>query len=100
MSDIYNKIQKETPKYSRCYYYIIELIRFAIVERKNVTDVLDFTKEVVNPMNNYYINTKATLIEIYNEFSKDLIIKDTNDKKNGNYPLTTRNIFGNLSQIS
>ena len=34
-------------------------------------------------MNNYYIHTKATLIEIYNDFSKDLIIKDTYDKENG-----------------
>lgn len=83
MTDIYNKIQKETPEYSRCYYYIIELIRFAIVERKNVTDVLEFTKEIVNPMNNYYIESKATMIDIYNKFSTDLKINDTYDKKNG-----------------
>jgi len=80
MADIYKKINKETPSFIRSYYYIIELIRFAILERKGITDVLEFTKQVINPMNNYFVNTtktKKTFIEIYNDFTKELVIIDT-----------------------
>ncbi|ARF09534.1 hypothetical protein Indivirus_1_157 [Indivirus ILV1] len=83
MVDTYTKINKETPDYTRDYYYIIELIRFAILERKNITDVLEYTKQIINPMNNYFVQTKTsnkTLIDIYNDFTKDLIISDDKDK--------------------
>lgn len=83
MTDIYKKINKDTPQYSRCYYYIIELIRFAILERKEITKVLEFTKQIVNPLNNYFIKTTKTtktLIDIYNDFTKDLVVVDTFDK--------------------
>lgn len=100
MVDIYTKINKETPEYTRSYYYIIELIRFAILERKNITDVLEYTKQVINPMNNYFVQTKTsnkTLIDIYNDFTKDLIIHDNEDKINVNFIESVNYIKGILS---
>ena len=77
--DIYKKIIKETPEYLRTYFYIVQLLRFVILERKGVTNILDISKNVVNPMNNYLIKTKngnITLINVYNDITKNLILKD------------------------
>ena len=98
--DIYKKINRETREYTRSYYYILELIRFAIIERKNVTNVLEYVKQVINPMNNYFIDIGAqgtegtegakgikgnkTLIEIYNDYTNELVIVDTFDDEKRN----------------
>ncbi|MCJ7637359.1 MAG: hypothetical protein MUO21_07700 [Nitrososphaeraceae archaeon] len=100
MVDIYKKINKETPEYTRSYYYIIELIRFAILERKNITNVLEYVKEVINPMNNYFIQTKTsnkTLIDIYSDFTKELIIQDGKDNIDFNFIESVNYIKGILS---
>lgn len=79
VKDIYKKIIDETPDYVRSYYYISQLLRFIILERKNITNVVDITKEVINPMNNYLIKTKGeniTLITIYNTIINNFKIND------------------------
>src|SRR4029078_12929930 len=81
LKDIYKKILKETPEYTRSYYYIIEIIRLVILERKNITTILELSKKIVNPSNNYLIKHKTgnyTLINIYNQVIKNFTI---NDKK-------------------
>lgn len=85
LKDIYKKIIRETPNKVRTYYYIIQIIRFVLLERKAVTNILDLAKSVVNPMNNYLIKTEnnnMTLINIYTQMmdkgpdQKHFIIKD------------------------
>lgn len=80
MVDIYKKINEETQEYTRSYYYILELIRFSILERKEITDVLNFVKEIVNPMNNYFVDNNATLIDLFGNINKDLILDDNGNQ--------------------
>lgn len=77
--DIYKKIFEDTPQYMRTYYYIIQVLRLVILERKGITNVLEISKNVVNPTNNYLIKTdkgNMTLITVYNEVTTGFIIKD------------------------
>jgi hypothetical protein len=79
--DIFKKILVETPEYVRTYYYIMKILRFVILERKNVTNVLEYVKNVVNPINNYIVmEKKHTLIEVYNGIIKNCILNEANDK--------------------
>jgi len=83
IEDIYKKILTGTPLYVRTYYYIIKILRFVILERKNVTNVLEFVKNIVNPMNNYIVtinNNKNTLIEKFNQIMEECILEEGNDK--------------------
>ncbi|QKF94166.1 3'-5' exonuclease of ribonuclease D [Fadolivirus algeromassiliense] len=87
LNDIYKKILNETPQYVRTYYYIMQVIRFVILERKGITNILEISKNIVNPMNNYLIRTKSgnmTLITIYNQLMEKFIILDE-DKGNVDY---------------
>jgi len=86
LNDIYKKIIKETPELVRSYYYVLQLIRFVILERKGVTGVLEISKAVVNPMNNYIIKTKSgnvTLINTYNNLMEKFSVNDESDNKKG-----------------
>ena len=80
LKDIFKKINDDTPNYIRTYYYIIEIIRFVIMERKGVTKVLEYAKSVVNPINNYLIKSREgniTLIQKFNKVMEDeIILKD------------------------
>lgn len=82
LEDIYKKILETTPSYIRTYYYINKIIRFVILERKKVTNILEFVKGVVNPMNNYIVeinNKKSTLIDLFNKITENCIVKEDND---------------------
>jgi hypothetical protein len=78
IKDIYKRISEKTPQYVRTYYYIMEVIRFVMLERKEVTHILNITKAIVNPINNYLVKleTNKTLITIYNEVIENFIIRD------------------------
>lgn len=58
-------------------YFLIELTRFIYFEKNGVSDLLQKTKTLIDPINNYYIITKSggnlTLIELYNKEINDLI---------------------------
>lgn len=87
LNDIYKTILKETPEYVRTYYYILQVIRFVILERKGISNILEISKNVVNPMNNYLVRTKngnMTLITIYNQLMEKFVVKDE-DKGNVDY---------------
>jgi len=75
MKDIYKRILSETPDYTRTYYYIIQIIRFVLLERKKVTYITNSVKDLVNKMNNYTVNQK-TLLTIYQEKNQNIILKD------------------------
>lgn len=79
LDDIYKTIINTTPQYVRTYYYIVQIVRFVILERKMVTNILDISKNVVNPINNYLIKSdkgNITILEIYNNIMKDFVIED------------------------
>jgi len=79
LKDIYKIIIEKTPQYVRTYYYTFEIIRFAILERKGVTKVLEIVKNIINPLNNYLIKTRSgnqTLIKIYTDLMENFIIKE------------------------
>lgn len=81
LKDIYAKIINETPNLIRTYYYINQILRFVILERKNVTDILNISRKIVNTMNNYimqYEGSNMTLLAIYNNLMESCIVTDNN----------------------
>ena len=77
--DIYRKIKKYTPQYSNSYKYVNSIIRFTFLERNDITKIIDYVKEIVNPMNNYlikYRGKKITLVNIYNQVIENLSIPE------------------------
>mgnify|MGYP001255427784 CR=1 FL=1 len=83
LNNIYKKIIYETPELVRTYYYIMEIIRFVILERKEITNVLNSSREIVNPLNNHLIKLKdgnSTLLNVYNDLIENFVIVDVNDK--------------------
>lgn len=83
--DIYGKIQKDTPQYISSYRFVLALIRFIFLERREVINTIETAKDEINPMNNYLIKHKGkniTLITIYNEVIENLKIPYSH--KNGN----------------
>lgn len=82
LKDIYKKILNDTPRLVRSYYYINEIIRFVILERKNVTDVLHESKIIVTRMNNYLVKSSTnnkTMLELYNQIMQQFVIQ-TNEE--------------------
>ena len=76
--DIFNRIKKETPQYINTYKYIISLIRFIFIDRRNITDIIETSKATVNLINNYLIkhkDKKITLITIYNQIMENFKIE-------------------------
>lgn len=66
----------------------MQIIRFVTLERKGITNVLEMSKEIVNPLNNYLIKTKKeniTLINVYNNLMEKFIVVDidSNGKHKG-----------------
>ena len=79
--DIFNRIKKETPQYINTYKYIISLIRFIFIDRKEVTDIIETAKKTVNVINNYMIKYRGqniTLINIYNSVIENFRIEKEN----------------------
>ena len=77
INNILDRITKETPQYINTYKYIIFITRFIFMERRDVTDILKFCKEKIDPTHNYMIKTKGqnlTLIKIYREIIENFII--------------------------
>jgi hypothetical protein len=77
--DIFKKILVDTSTYVRTYYYIIKIIRFIMLERKGVTDIIEFCKDVTSPMNNKIING-IILLEHYNKIMDNCVLKEGDDK--------------------
>lgn len=94
--NIYKKVIRETPNLVRSYYYIMEIIRFVLLERRGVTNVIgtqnfsnysspsskevgQLSKNIVNKMNNYSIkhnNENVTLVNLYEIVMDGYILKD------------------------
>lgn len=74
---IYDTILNRTPDYSRSYYYIIEIIRFVILERAKVTEILKMISPTVNQMNIYFIKINDEAIRLVDIFDQQhVIVKD------------------------
>jgi hypothetical protein len=66
--DIYRSVIETKPDYILTFKYINYIIRFVFLERRNVTNVLDMSKKIIDPVNNYYVvrgSSNMTLISIY-----------------------------------
>jgi hypothetical protein len=77
LSNIYKFIMTNTPKYVNTYKYINCIIRFLILEKRGITDILEKVKPDVNAININYIRIKGrnvTLTTIYEDIIKDLVI--------------------------
>jgi hypothetical protein len=71
-----------------------------ILERKNVTDVLEFSKRTVNEMNNYIVdhnNDKSTLLDIYNNIIENCVLYENDDKIYVNFIETVSYIKGTFN---
>lgn len=77
LHNIFAFISSNTPHLSHTYSFIHELIRFAFLERREVTNIVDFCKSLVNPLNNYIIrhnNSNITLVSIFNSLISNFTI--------------------------
>ncbi len=75
--DIYERIQKKTPQNITPYRFVMPLIRFNYLERREVMNTMETAKEEINPLNNYLIKYKGqniTLITIYNQVIENMKI--------------------------
>ena len=78
MVDIFTHIKDNTPQYINSYKYVIPLIRFIYIDRRNITDIIETSKAKVNLINNYLIkhkDKKITLITIYNKIMENFKIE-------------------------
>ena len=79
-------IKENTPQYVDTYKYIIPMIRFMFIDRKeidgkHITEVLETAKTIINPINNYLVRHKGknfTLITIYNTVIENFKIHSKN----------------------
>ncbi len=79
MVDIFNHVKDNTPQYISSYKYVIPLIRFIYIDRRNITDLIETSKITVNLINNYlikYKNKNITLITIYNQIMENFKIEN------------------------
>jgi hypothetical protein len=73
--DTYKKIKQETPQYIYSYYFVNEIIRFVLLERREIIRIVEDLKTVINPINNYIIGSNnQTLHTYYNSFIENRII--------------------------
>ena len=85
LNDIYKHILKYTRQFSRNYYYILQIIQFVLLERKNIIDIAKHSKEIVDTMNNYFVkihDNQYKLIEVYDIILYNFKIVDNTDFKN------------------
>jgi len=74
---IYDTILNQTPSYSRSYYYIIEIIRFVILERTEVTTILKIISPIVNQMNIYFVKINNETIRLVDIFDRlHVVVED------------------------
>lgn len=81
--DIYKHIRLDIPEYTTTFKYIIHIIQFVFLERKNITHVLDISKRDIDSINNYIIkqsDKNITLISIYNNLIENFKIEIENKK--------------------
>jgi len=81
LTNIFNCVSKNTPDKKFTYKYIVPLIRFIFLERREVTNITEYCKNKINPVNNYlikYHNSNHTLINLYSDIISDFSI-NTND---------------------
>lgn len=90
--DIYKKINEDTSDKIQSYKYILQLVRFVILDRRGVIETVAQAKTDINPINNYMIKTKEkgnmTLISIYNDVIQNLKVKDGDDIIDFNFLLS------------
>lgn len=75
--DIYKKINTETPEYIYSYKYVNPITRFAILDRREVIEVVENAKEEINIINNYLVKYKDenyTLVNIFNNLIENFKI--------------------------
>jgi len=75
IEDIYKKILNEGQTF-RNYYYIIEVIRFVLLEKKGITNLSSKSKAIVDPLNSFFLDNKIVLRQVYNQISEDMIVID------------------------
>jgi hypothetical protein len=70
LMDIYKHINLKTPELLESYKYVNPIIRFVLLDRREIIKVVEKAKKDINPINNYmikYDNQNFTLITIFNE---------------------------------
>lgn len=76
--NIYRRIRHEIPDKVLTFNYIISIMRFIFIERRNYTNFLETAKNEINPLNNYHIKLgekNMTLISIFNELVQNFVIE-------------------------
>jgi hypothetical protein len=74
---------KENKDLHKQIKYIAQINRMVIFEKHGISDITTNTKTLLDPINNYFTyfkNNKRTLISIYNDVIKDIVISDLNLK--------------------
>lgn len=82
VNDIFKRILDVTPTYVRTYYYIMKIIRFVILERQHICDIINFIKNKVNKLNNNvskFKDEQMTYDNIYHKIIDNCIINDDDD---------------------
>jgi hypothetical protein len=83
-TDILKKARQETRLEYKSYAYIAHFTKFIFLEKYKVSNILDFVKSKIDPINNYLVKlhnkvtnktVNLTLITIYNNIIKDFTIK-------------------------
>lgn len=75
--NIFGMVSEDTPKYKPSYIYANELIRFVLLERREVITVVEELKNLINPINNFMVKSKGenkTLVSIYNQIIEGFVI--------------------------
>ena len=79
LEGLFEFIALNTPKRIKSYRFIIKIVRFVMMERRNVTNVVETTKKQVDEVNNYFIvhkKEKLTLLNIYDDLIKDFTMSN------------------------
>lgn len=82
VNDIFRRILDVTPTYVRTYYYIMKIVRFVILERQGVSDIVEFVKNKVGKLNNNMtmFNGKSMMYyNIYNMVIDNCVVNDGDD---------------------
>lgn len=77
--DIYKKINTDTPDFIDSYKYVNPVVRFVLLDRRNIHDIVTDSKNINSPINNYLIrhdNKKYTLISIFNSIIENFKVCD------------------------
>lgn len=79
LNNIYGKIQNDCVDYVRTHYYLVDIIRFVIMEKKKVAYDVSNVKILIDKMNNYMIdvNNKCVMLcDMYKLVMNNCVLHD------------------------